>query len=313
MPMYRSGLPQLSGDFFVTDGGLETTLVFHEGLELPCFAAFDLLKTEAGSETLRKYFQTYASIAEEHKLGFILESVTWRASRDWGGRLGYSDTELADMNLRAIEMLREIRDDLEKRGTTAVISGCIGPRGDGYAPDNLMTADEAEAYHSRQIGFLSETEADMVSAMTLNAVDEAVGITRAAQSAAMPVVLSFTLETDGKLPSGQPLREAIETVDDATESAPAYYMINCAHPTHFETTLIPGEPWTERIRGIRANASTRSHAELDEADELDDGNPAELGAQYASLREKFDHITVLGGCCGTDHRHIREIIRACTR
>jgi S-methylmethionine-dependent homocysteine/selenocysteine methylase len=311
MAKYRKDLPQLSGDLFLTDGGIETTLIFHEGLELPYFAAFDLLNNDQGHATLYKYFSTHASIAKERGVGFIFESATWRASPDWGNKLGYSNQALIDTNHKAIKLVQDIRDEYENGTAKMVISGCVGPRGDGYSVDSKMTEAEAEQYHSTQIGAFRETDADMITAITMTYAEEAIGVTRAARAAGMPVAISFTVETDGRLPSGQVLKDAIEQVDMATNSAPAYYMINCAHPTHFEDALKVGESWAQRIRGIRANASTQSHAELDEATELDDGNPVELGAQYARLREKFDRINVLGGCCGTDHRHIEEISKAC--
>ncbi len=311
MPKYRSQLPQLSGRFFLTDGGIETTLIFHEHLELPDFAAFDLLKDTAGYEALWKYFRTYAAIARSYQAGFILESATWRASSDWGEKLGYSIRELADLNRKAIDLLCQIRDEYETAASPMVISGCIGPRGDGYSPTAIMSPNQAEQYHATQVGVFSRTEADMVTAITMNYVEEAIGIARAAKAAGMPVAISFTVETDGKLPTGQTLRDAIEHVDEATQRAPAYYMINCAHPHHVGTVLAAGEPWTERIRGLRANASTKSHAELNESAELDIGNPVEFGRQYRALLDKLKHLNVLGGCCGTDHRHVEQICKAC--
>ena len=173
-----------------------------------------------------------------------------------------------------------------------------------------MTEEEAERYHKVQIETFSATNTDMVTAITMTYFEEAVGITRAAKSLGMPVVISFTVETDGKLPSGQSLKDAIQKVDEATSNYPAYYMINCAHPTHFENVLVENEPWLHRLRGLRANASTLSHAELDEAEDLDDGSPSELSSQYKELRNKLSNLNVLGGCCGTDHRHIEEIIKA---
>ena len=310
MPRYRNQLPQLSGRFFMTDGGIETTLIFHEGLELPDFAAFDLLKDAAGYEALRKYFRTYAALARQYHVGFILESATWRASRDWGQKLGYSDNELADLNRKAIDLLCAIRMEYETERSPIIISGCIGPRGDGYQPTALMSADEAQQYHQAQIDVFSRTDADLVTAITMNYVEEAIGIARAAKLARMPMVISFTVETDGKLPTGQTLKDAIESVDDATERAPVYYMINCAHPRHFEAVLT-AESWAERIYGVRANASTKSHAELNESAELDEGDPAEFGRQHRALLGKLPHLSVFGGCCGTDHRHVEEICKAC--
>lgn len=311
MAKHRNELPQLSHEIFLTDGGIETTLIFHENLKLRDFAAFHILKDKEGYEALRNYFRTYAALAGKHEVGLILESPTWRASPDWGAKLGYSESGLSAMNLKSIALLREIRDEFENEKTAIVISGCVGPRGDGYSPTNLMSAYESQQYHQMQIGTFSETDADMVTAITMNYVEEAIGIARAAKSVGLPVVISFTVETDGKLPTGQTLKDAIESMDEATSNAPAYYMINCAHPTHFADILTDGEPWLERIRGIRANASTKSHAELDDSKELDEGNPVELGRQHRELSSKLKNLNVLGGCCGTDHRHVEEIYKAC--
>lgn len=309
MAQYRNHLPQLSGDLFLTDGGIETTLIFHEGFELPDFAAFDLLKHGEGYKALQKYFRTYATLARDYQVGLILESATWRASSDWGEKLGYSSEALAEMNRQVIALLHDIRKESETEHRM-VISGCVGPRGDGYIPSDVMTADEAEHYHRAQIETFRDADADMVTAITMNYVEEAIGITRAAQSVGMPVVISFTVETDGKLPTGETLKDAIAQVDRATNQTPAYYMINCAHPNHFASVLATGA-WLERIRGIRANASTKSHAELNESETLDDGNPEELGSQYHELLDKLPHLNVLGGCCGTDRRHIEAICKAC--
>jgi S-methylmethionine-dependent homocysteine/selenocysteine methylase len=310
MSKYRHQLPQLSDKTFLTDGGLETTLVFHHGFDLPEFAAFDLFKQNKGYEILRNYFTDYATIAKTHQTGFILESPTWRASRDWGKKIGYSPKDLKEINCLSIAMLGDIRTQWEDETSPMVISGNIGPRGDGYSVTEKMTAREAHQYHSEQINTFSNTEADLVSAFTINYAEEAVGITRAAQDAGLPVVISFTVETDGRLPSGQPLGEAITAVDRATANGPAYYMINCAHPTHFRNTLAGDATWLERIHAIRANASNKSHAELDEATELDAGNPEELGQNYADLKACLPWLNIFGGCCGTDHRHVAAIGQA---
>ena len=309
---YRHALPQMNGDIFLTDGGIETTLIFHEGLELPHFAAFDLMKTPDGRLILDNYFRKYATIAHDRGVGFVLESATWRASQDWGDLLGYSLSEMAAFNREAIAMLHRIRGEFETPTSHFVISGCVGPRGDGYNPGNMMSEREAEAYHSAQINTFRDAGADMVTAITMTYVEEAIGVTRAAMAADMPVVISFTVETDGTLPTGQMLGEAINAVDQATRSGPVYYMINCAHPTHFEQALRNREAWLERIGGIRANASRMSHAELDEAEELDDGDPVELGQQYRDLRNLLPNLVVMGGCCGTDHRHVEAIHSACS-
>lgn len=311
MARYRSALPQLDGSLFLTDGGIETTLIFLEGLELPSFAAFDLLRSAEGEAALRRYFRTYAALARRLGAGIVLESATWRSNPDWGARLGYSREALAEANRSAIRLLEEIRQEVENEKTRVVISGCVGPRGDGYDPGKTTSEDAAESYHAEQIRTFAETAADMVTAITMNYAEEAVGVARAARQAGMPAVISFTVETDGRLPTGQALSAAIERVDAATDAYPAYYMINCAHPLHFEGVLAPGEPWAERIRGLRSNASARSHAELDESVELDAGDPGALGADYARLKAKLPRINVLGGCCGTDERHVEQMARAC--
>jgi len=312
MTKYRSALPQLNDELFLTDGGLETTLMFHEGVDLPDFAAFHLLRTPEGEAVLDKYFRTYAEIAKGFGAGLILESATWRANADWGDRLGYTAESLAEANRRAIRLLEGIRDDYETARTRVVISGCMGPRRDGYAPDRAMSERAAESYHRPQVETLAATAVDMVCALTMTHAEEAVGIVRAARGAELPVAISFTVETDGNLPSGQSLQAALEHVDEATSGYVAYYMINCAHPTHFDKVLSGPGPWLERLRGVRANASRKSHAELNEASELDAGNPTELGAQYADLRRRLRRLNVMGGCCGTDHRHVTRIAEACS-
>lgn len=308
LPLYRNELPQLSGDLFLTDGGIETTLIFHEGIDLPEFASFVLLESEEGCETLRKYFRTYTNIAKDNNVGFILESVTWRASQDWGKKLGYSSEQIADFNRMSIELLHGIRREYEGSISHIVISGCIGPRGDGYSAEITMTVSEAETYHRTQIASFRKTAADMVTAFTIPYIAEGIGIALAAKSEEMPVVIGFTVETDGRLPSGEMLKDAIQQVDTATDNAPAYYMINCAHPTHFADVL-SADPWTKRIRAVRANASTKSHTELDDSTELDDGNPEEFGLQYLDLVGSLENLNILGGCCGTDHRHISELCK----
>ncbi|WP_299047415.1 homocysteine S-methyltransferase family protein [uncultured Tateyamaria sp.] len=308
--LYRQRLPQTDEALLLTDSGLETTLIFLEELDLPCFASYPLLDTVTGRQTLRAYFERHLAIAADHRTGFLLESPTWRASRDWGAQLGHSPKDLARWNKAAIALLAEIRKASDSV-SPVVISGNIGPRGDGYQPDTAMTADEAEAYHAEQIGWFAETEADMVSAFTLSTVNEGVGVIRAASAAGIPSVVSYTTETDGRLPDGTPLGEAIERTDMLTAGAAAYFMINCAHPDHFRAVLETDAAWLKRIWGVRANASRLSHAELDEAEELDAGNPADLGRDYALLKRMLPNLRVLGGCCGTDHRHVEAMADCC--
>lgn len=305
-------LPQIDGTLCLTDGGIETDLIFHDGVELPYNAAYVLLQHVDGIARLTQYFEKYLAIAREVGAGFVLESATWRANPDWATKIGTPPDEFARLNRKAIQMLADIRERWIHEVSPIVISGCIGPRADAYRPAEIMSAYGAEQYHAIQAGAFAEAGADMVAGITITNVPEAIGIVRAAAAVALPAAISFTVETDGRLPTGPTLPEAIETVDAATDGGPAYYMINCAHPTHFADALLSGEPWTTRIRGLRANASCRSHAELDESSELDEGNPRELGSQYRELLKACPHLSVLGGCCGTDHRHIREIALACS-
>ena len=310
-PLYRDHLPPLDGGLFLTDGGLETFLIFHRGLDLPEFAAFDLLKDQAGRRELRDYYRPYLELAARNDVGFILESPTWRANPRWGAAVGYDGPGVARANHDAIALLDELRRTIaDESDRPVVISGCVGPHDDGYAPGEVLDADEAQAFHSAQVGTFSDTSADVVTAITMTYAEEALGVARAAAAVGMPAVISFTVETDGRLPSGQALGEAVEQVDSDSESEVAYFMINCAHPTHFASVLDDGEAWLDRVQGLRANASRMSHAELDESTELDDGDPDDLAAHYSVLFERLPRLNVLGGCCGTDHRHVTRICDA---
>jgi homocysteine S-methyltransferase len=291
----------------IADGGLETTLIFHEGLELPAFAAFPLLEAEAGRAALAGYVEAYLAIARDHGVAFALDTATWRANTDWGRELGYSPEALADANRRAVGFARELRDAAPADQPPVTINGAIGPRGDAYRIEATMTVGEAEAYHRPQLEAFADAGADSAGAYTLTYAEEAAGIVRAARAAGLEIVPSFTVETDGRLPSGERLADAIDRVDAETDGAAAFFMINCAHPTHFAHVL--DEPLL-RVGGLRANASARSHAELDESEELDDGDPADLAARYVALREALPNLRLVGGCCGTDHRHVRAICEA---
>ncbi|MFN0128215.1 MAG: homocysteine S-methyltransferase family protein [Verrucomicrobiales bacterium] len=296
---------------YLTDGGQETTLVFHEGVDLPCFAAFPLLESSHGRDWFRAYYDRYIDLAERFRTGFVLESATWRANRDWGARLGYDASGLERANRAAIGLLHEIRERRESPEIPMLVSGCVGPRGDGYAAGTAMSADEAAAYHLAQIRSLHDAGADLITAMTMTSLPEARGVAEAAASLGVPAVVSFTVETDGRLPDGHHLRHAITTIDTTASVPPVYYMINCAHPTHFAGRLDPRAEWTRRLGGLRANASCRSHAELDASPDLDIGDPRALGAQYRALRDQLPALHVLGGCCGTDERHLAAIGKAC--
>jgi homocysteine S-methyltransferase len=306
-----SSLPQLhSNRPFVADGGLETTLVFHRGVELPDFAAFPLLDRADGRVLLSEYFAPYLDLAARAGTGIVLDTPTWRANLDWAARLGYDPIALADVNRRAVEFVADLAAG--RPGLTSVVNGVIGPRGDGYVVGAAMSATESAAYHGLQARAFVEAGAQMISAMTMTYAEEATGIVRAAGMVGLPVVISLTTEIDGRLPSGQSLGDAIHQIDTATDGAAAYFMVNCAHPTHFAHAIDDGADWVARISGVRANASCLSHAELDAAPELDRGDIAELARLHAELGARLD-LKVIGGCCGTDEEHVSHAYSALTR
>lgn len=320
-PAHPNRLPQLVADGFIADGGLETSLLFRQGVDLPLFAAFPLLADEAGRAQLRAYYLPYLQVAADRGVGIVLDTPTWRASPDWAAQLGVDAETLAELNAAAVDFVRAVIDEHravndEHRATSGhrrpqvVVNGAIGPRGDGYVVGAAMGADEAAAYHAPQVRAMASRHVDLVTATTMTYVEEAIGIAQAAERADVPVAVGVTVETDGRLPSGAPLGEAIEEIDAATEGRIAYFMVNCAHPSHFVDRLSGGAPWLERVKAVRANASRLSHAELDEAEELDRGDVDELADDYRRLHTLLPDLRVVGGCCGTDHEHIAAIADA---
>ncbi|MGI8425231.1 MAG: homocysteine S-methyltransferase family protein [Actinomycetota bacterium] len=309
MPRYRNALPQLSGDMFLTDAGLETDLIFNHGVEIPAFAAHTLLPSIEGRAAIGRYFEGFLDLAGKSNAGFILDSATWKAHRHWARELNSDPVELRAANQESIGFISELRDRFSHNAKPIVLNAIIGPCGDAYRPEAAISTDQAEAYHAEQLGWIADTEADMVTAVTFNQASEAAGLVRAARSAGLPAAVSFTVETDGALPNGQSLADAITEVDEASNCYPAYFMINCAHPEHFSKVL-GDSPWARRIRGVRANASRKSHAELDEAPELDAGDPVEMAGQYRELEQRMPWLNIFGGCCGTDLRHVKAIAGA---
>ena len=311
MPTYRSGLPQLDGGLYLTDAGLETDLIFNKGIDIREFAAHTLLPDPVGRQALADYFRGFLSLARDLGTGFVLDSQTWKAHLHWADDLQTTEPELAQVNHDAVEFIAGIRAEFTENAEPIVLNGLIGPRGDAYAPESAIVADEAENYHATQIGWLADTDVDMVTAMTFTQSAEAIGVVRAALTAGLPIVVSFTVETNGALPSGESLGEAIEAVDDATNGAVAYFMVNCAHPDHF-SHVVGDTEWSRRIHGLRCNASRQSHAELDEAEVLDDGDAQDLAEGYGRLIEAMPWVNVFGGCCGSDLRHVTAIAQRVT-
>lgn len=308
MTRYRDRLPQLSGDCFLTDAGMETDLIFNHGINIRELAAHTLLPEAAGREAMARYFRHFLSLTLETQAGFILDSQTWKAHMHWAEDLGATEDELRHSNQNSVEFIAGLRDEFEKNTKPIVLNGLIGPRGDAYAPEVEIAAQEAEEYHAKQISWLAGTDIDMVTALTFTQSDEAIGVVRAANKVGLPIAVSFTVETDGNLPTQQPLNEAIDAVDKATGAGAAYFMVNCAYPDHFSNVLENAE-WARRIRGIRCNASRKSHAELDQSETLDDGDPIEFGDQYRAIKAKMPWLNIFGGCCGSDLRHVTQIAR----
>ncbi|MGX7953333.1 homocysteine S-methyltransferase family protein [Tsuneonella sp. HG249] len=307
MSQYRNALPQLDGDLYLTDAGLETDLIFNHGIEIREFAAHTLLPDPRGRAAVERYFEAFLALARQIDTGYILDTVTWKAHRHWERDLGETPQQLKAANEASVALAARLRD-VAGNTKPLVLNAVIGPCGDAYRPAQRISADQAERYYAEQLGWLAETPIDMVTGLTFSQASEATGLVRAAGSAGLPVVISFTVETDGRLPDGQPLGEAIQSVDDETSKTAAYFMVNCAHPDHFAGALAGG--WARRVRGIRANASRRSHAELDEAADLDAGDPDELGTLYAELRRRLPWLNVFGACCGGDLRHVECIARS---
>ncbi len=309
MTTHRQHLPQLDGGMFLSDAGIETDLIFNHGIEIPAFAAHTLLDDARGRASLTRYMEGFLTLARDIGVGFVLDTQTWRAQSHFAEELGVSPAALRESNHAAVEFASDLRRRFSTNAGPIVINGLIGPRGDAYAPDEAIAADDAQRYHSEQLAWLADTDVDMVTALTFTQSDEAIGVVRAAESFGLPVVVSFTVETDGRLPTGQLLGDAISSVDDATAGVAAYYMVNCAHPDHFAGELADTD-WARRIRGLRCNASRMSHAELDESEVLDAGNPVELAQSYRALKAELPWLNVFGGCCGSDLRHVTEIARS---
>jgi len=309
MSIYRNNLPQMNGGIFLTDAGLETDLIFNKDIEIREFAAHTLLPEEKGRAAVENYLKGFLNLARKADTGLILDSQTWKAHMHWAEDLGATEGDLQSANQEAIDLIASLRKEFSDNNKPIVLNGVVGPRGDAYAPDQLLSVDESHKYHSQQLAWLAQTEIDMVTALTFTQADEATGFVLAAKDLSLPCVVSFTVETDGNLPTGQSIAKAIEQVDNDSDGYVAYFMINCAHPDHFNH-LLGDEPWARRIKGIRCNASRMSHAELDECETLDDGNPHELGEQYRQIKETMPWLNIFGGCCGSDLRHVTEIAKS---
>lgn len=296
--------PRVGGSPYVTDGGIETDLIFNRGFDLDEFAAFPLLYDERGRAALVDYYRGYAGIARLAGVGLVLASPTWRANTDWAARLGYDTTATDRVNRDAVELMRTVREELSELAEV-VVSGVVGPRGDGYVAGERPDLEEAAAYHRAQVESFVAAGADLVEALTMTTAQEAAGVVAAGHEVGLPVGVLFTVEVDGRLPDGTTLGDAIAVVDAVGDAA--YFGVNCAHPTHLAAALEEGIGWRERIAELRPNASTKTHEELDAMTELDAGDVGHLVDSLASIRALLPGLSVVGGCCGTDASHVAAL------
>lgn len=310
MAKVKTKIPATGGRTFLTEGGIETHMQYKKGYELKHFCLFDLMNNSQAIADLRAYHVRIIEVALKHKVGAVLDGVHYRSSRDWGELLGYSPAGLADIVVQGIEFYRDLAREFETDDSPMPVSGVVGPRGDAYAVGRTMTVHEAEDYHAEQIATMKKAGADFITALTFSQVDEAIGLVRAAQGLDIPVVVSFTLGSDGKLKTGPGIGNAIQAIDTATDDGPAYYMINCTHPVDFAPAFDDPGDWTQRLAGIRPNASSLDHGMLCQLGHLEEGDPDELAQQMAEMANRFPHLSVWGGCCGTDYHHIDKIASA---
>lgn len=300
---------QQQGVLYLSEGGQETEIMYKFGHDLPEFAMFTLLNNPSAMAELRGMYQRYLDVAARHQFVALMGGLDYRASPDWANKLGYSNAALADAQVQAIDFLRDVARPYVPQLPGVLYVGIVGPRGDAYSLNRAMSAEEAEEYHSVQIAALRQAKVDLVSALTLNNIDEAVGISRAARRADLPVSLSFTLDSSSRLQTGPSIREAIEAVDARTQdSRPDFYGINCSHPVEFKPALEPGD-WILRVRSLRPNAAKMDKIALCQLGHLESGDAHELGHVMGELARRYSHLDVWGGCCGTWETHLDEIAR----
>ncbi len=306
MPRFPDPVPGLN---YLTEGGQETEIMYKYGFELPEFAMFPLLDQPAAMSELRSMYTRYLDTAAHHGFGALMGGFDYRASPDWASLIGYSSEDLADVQLRAIEFLRELGEPYRTDLPALMYVGIVGPRGDAYSLNQDLTTEDAEEYHSTQIATLARAKVDLVEALTFNSVHEAVGVARAAARAGLAASVSFTLDSNHRLHSGPSLKQAIESVDElAGDDRPAFYGINCSHPLEFLPALEPGD-WFTRVRCIRPNAAMMDKISLCTLGHLESGDPADLGRRLGELAGRYPHLDIWGGCCGTWDTHLGEIAR----
>jgi homocysteine S-methyltransferase len=300
---------QRDGVLYLSEGGQETEIMYKHGHDLPEFAMFPLLDDAKARADLDAMYARYLESAAASGFAALMGGLDYRASPDWAEKLGYSRETLREAQLRSIDFLREAAKPFAGQLPDILIAGVIGPRGDAYKLNRTITAQEAEEYHSVQLGTLREANVDLVSAMTFNNIPEAVGLSRAAKRVGLPIILNFTLDSSSRLRSGPTVREAIEAVDaEAGDAHPECYGLNCSHPIEMAPALEPGG-WFKRVRSLRPNAALMEKQALCKIGHLVDGDPPELGAQMGALAHRYPHLDIWGGCCGTWDTHLNHIAK----
>jgi homocysteine S-methyltransferase len=303
---------QTSRHYYMCEGGTETEIMYKHGFDFPHFAVFELLNDPKAVAALTGMYRQYFEVVAKYKMSALVGGLDYRASPDWGALLGYSAEGLADINHRCIDFLRNISKEYTAEIDNILVQGLIGPRGDAYNANHSITENEAQDYHSVQLETLKSTDIDLVSALTFNSIPESIGVARAAADLNIPLCISLSLDSSSKLNTGPTLGEAIETIDAATKSSAAFYMINCVHPLEYAPAL-KAESWMKRIRGVRPNASVMDKMSLCKIGHLEDGNPIELGQQVGDLIHRYPHMDIYGGCCGTWDAHLDQIAQNVSR
>jgi homocysteine S-methyltransferase len=301
--------PQENDVIYLAEGGQETEIMYRHGHDLPEFAMYPLLENPEAVADLKQMYARVLDIAAECGFAAMICGLDYRASPDWGEKLGYSRSGLAEALEASIAFLRDVAEPYQGQIDRILIGGSIGPRGDAYSLNRTITADEAEDYHGFQLEVLQRVGVDFASAMTFNNVAEAIGVSRAAARVGLPLSMGFVLDNNHRLKSGASLREAVEAVDaEAGNAKPDFYGINCSHPLEFEPALESGD-WILRLRSLRPNASARDKMDLCKIGHLEEGDPVDLGHRMGALAKRLPHVDIFGGCCGTWDKHLCEIAR----
>ncbi|MBW2409401.1 MAG: homocysteine S-methyltransferase family protein [Deltaproteobacteria bacterium] len=291
----------------LTEGAVIERLRRDPAVELdPYIANAGLIYDQAGKQAMTRIYRQYIDIASRYRLPMIVSAPTWRASSERINKSAYSGRET--MVKDCADFINRIRQDVSQSADCIYIAGLIACRGDSYEPREALTADKAEAYHRLQAQELAHAGVDFILAATLPAVSEALGIAAALSQCAIPYSLSFVIRSDGRVLDGTPLQAAIEKIDAAVNPGPLFYQINCVHPAIFRKAIEQSEPGFDRLLGLQANTSEKSPEELDGLGYLDTSEPEEFAESMLALHTHFG-LKIIGGCCGTDHRHIEEIAK----